>query len=102
MDCWVIVLAPFCRVVVEAHAVAYWEEHAETRATRGGVAHLEAAAMRQYDRSTNCQTEPVTRHFDLPRAANERLENAPAVLSGDAGAFVLHSQLQFTVTGEVG
>src|SRR5262245_32144904 len=104
MDCWVIALILFWIILDRPQVVACWEEHAETGAARVAVAHLEPAAMRLDDRPANRQTKPVTRYLGKAwaPATNERLENALAIFSGDARAFVFDSQLQFTVTCDVG
>jgi hypothetical protein len=94
----------FWIVLDRAQVVAGWEEHAETGAARAAVAHLEPAAMCLNGRPANRQTKPVTRYLGKAwaPAPNERLENALAIFSGDAGAFVFDSQLQFTVACDVG
>ena len=94
----------FWIILDRPQVVACWEEHAETGAARVAVAHLEPAAMRLNDRPANRQTKPVTRHLGnlWGLASNEWLENALAIFSGDTGAFVFDSQLQFTVACDVG
>jgi hypothetical protein len=86
-------------VAVEAHVVGGRKEYVEAGAARPTVAHLEPAAMRQYDCAANCQTEPVTRARAL--TASEWLEDALEILGGNTGAFVLDGELQFTLGGEI-
>ena len=75
------------------------QEHTETAAAAASVANLDAAAMRQNDRPADGQPEPVPGHLRVPGAlvSVARLEDALAVLGGDAGTLVLYRQLQFAV-----
>jgi hypothetical protein len=75
------------------------QEHTETAAAAASVANLDAAAMPHDDGLTDGQPEPVPGHVRLLGAlvAVARLEDALAVLGGDAGTLVLYRQLQFAV-----
>jgi hypothetical protein len=80
------------------------QEDTEARAAAWAVADMHAPAVRQNDRLTDRQPEPVAGHVRLLccRVAEEWLENAFAILDGNAWPLIFHPEFQFAAVRSPG
>jgi hypothetical protein len=78
------------------------QEHAETGTAAGPAVDLDATAMCENDGLADGQPETVAGHLRLPRrlVADERLENALAILRGDTWPLVLYREHQFAILSD--